>query len=251
MAKTPAGEQFEMSFFDHLEELRLRIGLAVLGIVIGCIIAGAFVDQLMNWVLLKPAASVNMELQNLRPFGQAFLYFKVVIMAGLIISMPYTLYQLWKFIAPGLYEKERRWAGKITIYTSFCFLAGVAFAYWIMIPVMLSFTASFGSSLIKNSIDVTEYFSFITTTLLSAGLILELPMIAYILSKIGIISPEMLRKYRRHSIVVILVLAAALTPSTDPVSQLVFAAPLWVLYEISILVTVFARKKEESVTSIE
>ncbi|MCE2755031.1 MAG: twin-arginine translocase subunit TatC [Ignavibacteriae bacterium] len=251
MAKNPAGEQFEMSFFDHLEELRLRIGLAVLGIVIGCIIAGAFVDQLMNWVLLKPAASVNMELQNLRPFGQAFLYFKVVIMAGLIISMPYTLYQLWKFIAPGLYEKERRWAGKITIYTSFCFLAGVAFAYWIMIPVMLSFTASFGSSLIKNSIDVTEYFSFITTTLLSAGLIFELPMIAYILSKIGIISPEMLRKYRRHSIVVILVLAAALTPSTDPVSQLVFAAPLWVLYEISILVTVFARKKEESVTSIE
>ena len=251
MAKNPAGEQFEMSFFDHLEELRLRIGLAVLGIVIGCIIAGAFVDQLMNWVLLKPAASVNMELQNLRPFGQAFLYFKVVIMAGLIISMPYTLYQLWKFIAPGLYEKERRWAGKITIYTSFCFLAGVAFAYWIMIPVMLSFTASFGSSLIKNSIDVTEYFSFITTTLLSAGLIFELPMIAYILSKIGIISPEMLRKYRRHSIVVILVLAAALTPSTDPVSQLVFAAPLWVLYEISILVTIFARKKEESVTSIE
>jgi sec-independent protein translocase protein TatC len=251
MAKNPAGEQFEMSFFDHLEELRLRIGLAVLGIVIGCIIAGAFVDQLMNWVLLKPAASVNMELQNLRPFGQAFLSPKVVIMAGLIISMPYTLYQLWKFIAPGLYEKERRWAGKITIYTSFCFLAGVAFAYWIMIPVMLSFTASFGSSLIKNSIDVTEYFSFITTTLLSAGLIFELPMIAYILSKIGIISPEMLRKYRRHSIVVILVLAAALTPSTDPVSQLVFAAPLWVLYEISILVTVFARKKEESVTSIE
>jgi sec-independent protein translocase protein TatC len=251
MAKNPAGEQFEMSFFDHLEELRLRIGLAVLGIVIGCIIAGAFVDQLMNWVLLKPAASVNMELQNLRPFGQAFLYFKVVIMAGLIISMPYTLYQLWKFIAPGLYEKERRWAGKITIYTSFCFLAGVAFAYWIMIPVMLSFTASFGSSLIKNSIDVTEYFSFITTTLLSAGLIFELPMIAYILSKIGIISPEMLRKYRRHSIVVILVLAAALTPSTDPVSQLVFAAPLWVLYEISILVTVFARKKEEPFTSIE
>ncbi|MEY3689390.1 MAG: twin-arginine translocase subunit TatC [Ignavibacteria bacterium] len=251
MAKQSAGEQFEMSFFDHLEELRLRISLAILGIVIGCIISGAFVDELMNWVLLKPAASVNLELQNLRPFGQAFLYFKVIIMAGLIISMPYTLYQLWKFIAPGLYEKERRWAGKITFYTSFCFLAGVAFAYWIMIPVMLSFTASFGSTLIKNSIDVTEYFSFITTTLLSAGLIFELPMIAYILAKIGIISPEMLRKYRRHSIVVILVLAAALTPSTDPVSQLVFAAPLWVLYEISILVTVFARKKEESVTSIE
>ena len=250
MSNNPNGEQFEMSFFDHLEELRRRVGLVALGVVLGCIVAGVFVDQLMNWVLLQPAASVNLELQNLRPFGQAFLFFKVIVMAGLIISMPFTLYQLWKFIAPGLYEKERRWAGKITIYTSFCFLSGVAFAYWIMIPVMLSFTASFGSTLIKNSIDVTEYFSFITTTLLSAGLIFELPMIAYILSKIGIITPEMLRKYRRHAIVVILVLAAALTPSTDPVSQMVFAAPLWVLYELSILVTVFARKKKEPEPSI-
>ena len=140
MSNNPNGEQFEMSFFDHLEELRRRVGLVALGVVLGCIVAGAFVDQLMNWVLLQPAASVNLELQNLRPFGQAFLFFKVIVMAGLIISMPFTLYQLWKFIAPGLYEKERRWAGKITVYTSFCFLSGVAFAYWIMIPVMLSFS---------------------------------------------------------------------------------------------------------------
>ena len=251
MANKAAGEQYEMSFFDHLEELRLRIGLAFLGVVIGCVIAGAFVDQLMNWILLRPAAEVNLELQNLRPFGQAFLYFKVIITAGLIISMPFTLYQLWKFIAPGLYEKERAWAGKITTFTSLCFLAGVAFSYWIMIPVMLSFTASFGSTLIKNSIDVTEYFSFITTTMLSAGLIFELPMIAYILARIGIINPQMLRSYRRHSIVVILVLAAALTPSTDPISQLVFAAPLWLLYEISILVTVFAGKKNQHITTVE
>lgn len=237
-----ANEQFEMSFFGHLEELRKRITWSVIGIILGCIISGYFVDDLMNVVLLQPAKSVNMELQNLRPFGQAFLFFKVILMAGLIISMPFSLYQLWKFIAPGLYEKERRWAGKITFFTSFCFLAGVAFAYTVMIPVMLSFSASFGSEFIKNSIDVTEYFSFITTTLLSAGLIFELPMIAYILARIGIISPELLRKYRRHSIIVILVIAAALTPSTDPVSQLVFAAPLWVLYELSIIVTVFATK---------
>ena len=125
MAKNPAGEQFEMSFFDHLEELRRRIVLAALGVLVGCILAGVFVDQLMNWVLLQPAASVNLELQNLRPFGQAFLFFKVIIMAGLIVSMPFTLFQLWKFIAPGLYDKERRWAGKITFYTSFCFLSGV------------------------------------------------------------------------------------------------------------------------------
>jgi sec-independent protein translocase protein TatC len=151
--------------------------------------------------------------------------------------MPFSLYQLWKFIAPGLYEKERSWAGKITFFTSICFLSGVVFSYFIMIPVMLSFSASFGSQFIKNSIDVTEYFSFITTTLLSAGLIFELPMI---------LSPQILRKYRRHSIIAILVIAAALTPSTDPISQLVFAAPLYILYEISILVTVFAIKPKKN-----
>lgn len=119
-----------------------------------------------------------------------------------------------------------------------------------MIPVMLSFSASFGSQFIKNSIDVTEYFSFITTTLLSAGLIFELPMIAYILSSIGILSPQILRKYRRHSIIAILVIAAALTPSTDPISQLVFAGPLYILYEISILVTVFARKPKKTASKV-
>jgi sec-independent protein translocase protein TatC len=238
--------QVEMSFFDHLDELRKRIFWAVIGLIIGCIICGIYVNELMDWILLRPAATVNMELQNLRPFGQAFLFFKVIIMAGIILSMPFSLYQLWKFIEPGLYEKERSWAGKITFFTSVCFLSGVVFSYFIMIPVMLSFSASFGSQFIKNSIDVTEYFSFITTTLLSAGLIFELPMIAYILSSIGILSPQILRKYRRHSIVAILVIAAALTPSTDPISQLVFAAPLYILYEISILVTVFARKPKKN-----
>jgi len=238
--------QVEMSFFDHLDELRKRIFWAVIGLIIGCIICGIYVNELMDWILLRPAATVNMELQNLRPFGQAFLYFKVIIMAGIIISMPFSLYQLWKFIAPGLYEKERSWAVKITFFTSICFLSGVVFSYFIMIPVMLSFSASFGSQFIKNSIDVTEYFSFITTTLLSAGLVFELPMIAYILSSIGILSPQILRKYRRHSIIAILVIAAALTPITDPINQLVFAAPLYILYEISILVTVFAIKPKNN-----
>jgi sec-independent protein translocase protein TatC len=238
-------EQAEMSFFDHLDELRKRIIWAVIGLIAGCILCGVFADNLMNMVLLRPATSVNMELQNLRPFGQAFLFFKVILMCGMIISMPFSLYQLWKFVAPGLYEKERRWVGSITLLTSFCFLAGVAFAYLVMIPVMLSFSVSFGSVHIKNSIDITEYFSFITTTLLSAGLIFELPMISYVLSRIGILKPEFLRTYRRHSIVIILVLAAALTPSTDPVSQLVFAAPLWVLYEISILVSAAATRRAQ------
>lgn len=113
--------QVEMSFFDHLDELRKRMFWAVIGLIIGCIICGIYVNELMDWILLRPAATVNMELQNLRPFGQAFLFFKVIIMAGIIVSMPFSLYQLWKFIEPGLYEKERSWAGKITFSLQFAF----------------------------------------------------------------------------------------------------------------------------------
>ncbi len=234
----------EMSFFGHLEELRKRIVWALLGLIAGSIVAGIYVREIVDWILLKPAVSVNLELQNLRPFGQTFLFFKVILVGGAIISLPFTLYQIWKFVAPGLHEHERHWAGKITGFTTLCFLAGVAFAYWIMIPTMLDFTVKMGTSFIKNSIDITEYFGFITTTILSAGLIFELPMISYVLTRVGILTPKWLAKYRRHSLVAILVLAAVLTPSTDPVSQLLFAVPMWVLYEISIIISKFAVKKK-------
>lgn len=234
-----------MGFLGHLEELRKRIVWAVVGLLIGCIISGVFIDQILEYVILAPSVNVNLKLQNLSPFGQPLMYFKLIFIIGIIVSFPFMLYQLWKFIAPGLYMTERKWVSRITFFTSLCFLSGVAFAYFLMIPTMLGFAAQFGTKKIENIIDVNSYLSFITIMLLSAGLLFELPMITFVLAKFGIITAEFMRKYRRHSIVVIMVLAAALTPTTDPISMMIFAAPLFVLYEISIFIAKAAGKKKK------
>lgn len=242
----------EMSFFDHLTDLRMRIMWIVIGLLLACIGAAFITDFLLYDIIISPAQRVTppLKLQNIRPFGQPLLYFKVMLLAGFVISIPNTLFQLWLFVAPGLYEHERAWVRKITFFTTFCFLAGIAFAYTVMIPTMLSFATGFGSTQIENSIEINEYFGFISMTLLSAGLIFELPMISFVLARVGILTHEFMTKYRRHAIVIILVIAAALTPSTDPFSQLVFAAPLWVLYEISIIVVRASQKKKNQDTSL-
>jgi sec-independent protein translocase protein TatC len=235
--------QQEMGFLGHLEELRNKIIWSVLALVIASILSGIYINEIMDLILLKPAIAVKLDLQNLRPFGQPFLYFKVIFVVAIIMAFPFFLYQLWRFIAPGLYVNERRWARYITLFTTICFLLGILFAYYFMIPSMLSFAASFGSAKIKNIIDVNEYFSFITIMLLAMGLIFEMPMIAFILSRVGILTPQFLRKHRKHSIIIILILAAAITPTTDPVSMLIFAAPLFVLFEISILISAIGSKQ--------
>jgi sec-independent protein translocase protein TatC len=235
------GEQVEMNFFDHLGELRKRLLWAVLGIIVGCIIAGIFTDKLLT-ILLQPAVDANLELQNLAPMGQIFLLFKVILIAGIIISSPFVLYQLWRFIAPGLYAHERSWAQRITFFTSVCFLAGVAFSYFVMIPSSMKFASETGFKNIKNSFDINLYFGFVTTFILAMGLVFELPMIAYVLAKMGVLTSEFMRKYRRHSLVVILIVAAIATPTPDPVNQMIFAVPLWILYEISVWIVKFAQK---------
>ncbi len=239
-------EEKELSFLDHLGELRKRIIYAVIGIFVGAGVSALFIDFIMDTALLGPAVDNGLVLQNLRTFGQPIVFFKVVAIVGVIISFPHTLYQLWKFIAPGLYENEKSWVRVITFFTSLCFMVGIAFAYFVMIPSMLSFAASFGTEQIKNNIDINEYFSFISTILLAAGLFFELPMVSFVLSRFGMLKAKTMRKFRRHGIIVILLLAAILTPTPDPVSQLIFAIPLFFLYELSVLIAVFGEKKYNS-----
>ncbi len=241
----------EMSFFDHLGDLRSRMMKATAGIVVGCIVAGIYVQEIMDKILLRPVlvagnAEHKLELQNIRPFGQAMLYFKVIFITGFILAFPWVLWNLWKFVAPGLYENERGWARRITFFTTLCFALGVAFAYFVMIPSMMEFSSQFGSTNVKNILEINEYFGFITTTILSGGLIFELPMIVYVLSRVGLVTPQLMRKFRRHSIVVILIIAAVLTPSPDPVNQVTFALPLYLLFEISIIISAMAVKKQEN-----
>ena len=236
-------EEVEMTFLDHLEELRWRIIYSVVGILIGTVIAWIFIDFLVDKILLLPARTANFKLQNLRPFGQLFLYFQVAIMLGLIFSFPNVVYQLWKFISPALKSKEKKYIKWIVLFTTFCFMCGVVFAYYVMLPLTLKFAAQFGSAAIQNNFSVDEYLSIILSIILGAGLVFGLPMLSFFLSKIGLLSPKLMRKYRKHSIVVIMILTAFLSPGTDPVSQVLLAVPLVLLYEISIFVSKIFQKK--------
>jgi len=238
-----SSKEVEMSFLEHLEELRWRILYSLIGIVIGTIIAWIFIDFLIDHILLLPAQSARIKLQNLRPFGQLFLFFQVALIAGIVLSIPNLFYQLWKFIAPALKENEKKYVTAVVSFSTLCFLSGIVFAYYVMLPLTLTFAGQFGSEQIENNFAIDEYFSIIISVMLAAGLVFELPMMSFFLSRLGLITPAFMRKYRRHSIVLILVAAAILTPGTDPVAQVLLAVPLALLYEISIFVAkVFQRK---------
>ncbi|MFH2003323.1 MAG: twin-arginine translocase subunit TatC [Bacteroidota bacterium] len=240
----------EMTFLDHLEELRWRIIKVAIGVVVGAILCWTFIDFLVEGILLQPVRAINSQnpggpqitLQNLKPFGQVLLYMEIGIIGGIIVSLPNLFFQFWKFIAPGLLPRERKYISRIVAFSTICFLIGIAFAYFVMLPTALKFFAAFGSPQIENNIAITEYMSFVVSLMLGAGVVFELPMVSWFLSKLGILTPAFMRKYRRHAIIIILILAAILTPGTDPISQILLAIPLMLLYEISIWIAKVAAK---------
>lgn len=244
--KRPGGRDWnprDMSFLDHLEELRWHIIKALVGLLIATAVCGVYADFIVQDILMKPLRDTGLKAQVLTPYGIVLLYMQTVLICGLILSMPNTLFWLWKFVAPGLLPRERRYVARIVILTSLCFFGGVAFSYFILLPYSLTFFAAFGTRTIDLNIAIDHYIGFILTLLLGAGLVFELPMISWFLTKIGFLTPEFMRQYRRHSIVVILILSALVTPTPDPLTQLMLAVPLLLLYETSIFVSKMALKK--------
>jgi len=235
----------DMGFLDHLEELRWRVIKVLIGVVVCGIICWIFIDTIINDILIKPAVDYNLKLQNLKPFGQVFLFMQVAIVGGVVLSFPHILYQIWKFVAPGLYSNERKYIFRIVFFTSFCFLFGISFAYFIIIPFAMGFFQSFGTEKIENIIAINEYLTFIISIILGAGLVFELPMASWFLSRLGLLTPNVMKKYRRFAIVIIFILAAILTPP-DPISQILLAIPLVILYEISIFISKVAGKREKT-----
>ncbi len=235
----------EMTFLDHLEELRWRLVKSVIGLLVATIVCGIFSDWLVNEAILRPSRLTKppLVLINTVPYGQITFYMIVVLMAGLILSSPWILYQLWKFIQPGLMPKERKYISGIVTFTTICFLSGVAFAYFVMLPYMLQFFATFGTTSIQNMISVSEYVGFVLQLILISGLIFELPMVSYFLARLGILTPKFMRHYRRHAVVVILIIAAIVTPTTDPFTMGVFSIPMLLLYEISIWIAGVAKRR--------
>lgn len=235
-----------MSFLEHLDELRSKIIKVLIGILVGTTICIFFRDFIVQDALLHPLRSVGLKSQVLSPYGIVMLYMESVLICGIILSMPYTIHCLWTFVAPGLLPKERRYISRIVFFTSFCFFAGVAFGYFILLPAALNFFASFGTQNIDLNIALDQYVSFMLALLLGAGLVFELPMISYFLSKMGILTPDFMRKYRRHAIVVIFIISAVVTPTPDMVTQTLLALPMFLLYEVSIFVSKYSQKKTAS-----
>lgn len=232
-----------MPFLDHLEELRWRIIWSLLAIVAAAVGCYFFVDQIIA-ILVRPAPE-DIKLIFLSPTEAFMTYLKVAGYAGLVVALPIVAWQFWRFIMPGLYPKERKAVGPIVVFTVICFLVGALFSYFLIIPFGLKFLLSYQTDFLIANITIGKYLGFVVTLLLVFGLVFELPVLAYFLSLIGILTPEFLRKKRRYGILIIFIVAAILTPP-DAFTQLMLAIPLLILYEISIWVSAAVQRKRKA-----
>ena len=233
-----------MPFLDHLEELRWRLVKSLGSILLGAAITFFFIDSLIE-LLIRPTKNLStpMDLQVLKVQGMFMIKWGIALIGGLVLAIPVLTFQLWKFIAPGLYLNEKKYAAPLIIFTYLSFLIGLIFAYTVMIPFSLEFFTSVGMTGIDNNFSINYYFNFITWLMIGSGFIFELPVLVFILSVIGLLTPAFMSHYRRHSAVVILVLSAFITPP-DPVSLVLMSIPLLGLYELSIGVSWLVNRKK-------
>ena len=237
----------EMGFLDHLEELRWRIIKTLLAIIVGSAVSFVYIDQILE-ILLKPttATSYRIALQVLSVQGMFLIKWFIAFISGFVLAMPMVVYQIWRFVTPGLKINEKRYALPVVLFACISFITGVSFGYLVLIPFSLEFFSGMGAGLVENNFSITYYFSFLTWLLLGAGLVFQLPVLSLFLSAIGVLTPPFMRHYRRHAIVTILILSSFITPP-DPVSMLMMAVPLVVLYEISIGVSWMVNHRREPV----
>jgi sec-independent protein translocase protein TatC len=259
----------EMSFLEHLEELRWHIIRSILAIIIFMIIAFIFKGFIFGTVVLGPqqpgfftnrllcdlagllnlsALCINqnpVQLINIKMSGQLTTHITASIVAGLILAFPVILWEFWQFFKPALKANEAKYAKGAVSAASALFFVGVLFGYYILAPLSIHFLSSYEiDSSVLNQINVRSYIGTLTSICLATGLVFELPIIAFFLTKVGLITPEFMRKYRKHSIVVIFILSAIITPP-DIFSQTLVAIPLLLLYEVSILISMRVMKQKE------
>ncbi len=236
-----------MPIFEHLNELRRRLLICIISVGLGFILCYIFSAQIFE-ILMKPwidaiPAGQTAKLIYTAPHEAFFTYMKVSFIGGLLLSIPVILWHIWRFIAPGLYANEKRYMIPVIFFSAFCFIAGALFGYFVVFPAGFKFFASFASDYITPMMRTSEYLAFANKVLLVFGLAFELPVFAFFLAKLGILSSDFLKRKRKVAIVLIFIAAASLTPSPDVVSQLLMAGPMLVLYEISVWVVHFFAAK--------
>jgi sec-independent protein translocase protein TatC len=268
MSKTPPRD--EMSFLDHLEELRWHLIRSVLAVVIIAVVAFLFKDFIFDVLLFGPKnkdfityrwfCSISQTLgqgssfcieelpfriQSRTMAGQFSAHLWTSVLAGFILSFPYIIYEFWKFISPGLYEKERKNARGFIFIASILFFIGVLFGYYIVTPLSINFLGNYSVSIeIFNDFDLSSYIGLLRASVLASGIIFELPIIIYFLTRIGVITPEFLKKNRKISLVLVLSLSAIITPP-DVVSQIIVSIPILILYEVSIIIAKIVTKNQD------
>lgn len=261
----------EMSFLDHLEVLRWHLVRSAIAIVV--LASYFFIEKelIFDKIILAPKYTnfityrvmcrlddlvnaggalcvnqLNFDLINTDLSGQFTMHMWISIMSGFVAAIPYILWEIWRFIKPALKEKERKNATGFVFYASALFIMGVLFGYYVVVPLSVNFLGSYQvSASVANMISVDSFVGTVTNITLASGIVFELPILVYFLSSLGILTPEFMRKFRRHAVVVILVVAAIITPSPDITSQMLVALPLYVLYEISIFVSRFVVNKNK------
>jgi len=251
----------EMSFLEHLEVLRWHIIKSLLAILLVAIVAFIFKDIVFNTILLEPKMpefitnrllcnfgrivniprlcinSRPLEIISIKMAGQFSMHIMVSLVAGLVLAFPYVFFQFWRFIVPALYQMEKMHARGAVFFSSMLFILGVLFGYFVITPLSIHFLGSYSvSEEVTNQINLISYVSTMASVVLASGIIFELPILVYFLSKVGLVNPKFLKKYRKHSLVLILALSAIITPP-DIFSQILVAGPLVVLYEVGIYIS--------------
>lgn len=270
MPKDQDFDEKEMSFLDHLEELRWHLLRAFGAILLFTIVAFANKKLLFHDIILGPARPdfftyrafcrlgewlqvpslcidrLNFILQSRTLMGQFTTHLTVSVACGLILSFPYVFWEIWRFIKPGLKMGERSATGGAVFSVSLLFISGILFGYYLVAPMSINFLANYTvDDSIANEFDLSSYMGTLVMMVLGCGAIFQLPMVIYVLSKIGLITPQIMRNVRRYAVVVILVVAAVITPSPDIFSQLLVAIPLYFLYELSIFISAAVQRKRE------
>lgn len=246
----PIGHEEEFTLLEHLGELRNRIFWSILAIGIGIVVAGIFSDRVFN-ILLYPLNQVpgldadSYQIMTLSPIEPFMVSLKVWVVASLIATSPFLIYQLWAFVGPAFSSGEKKYFYPIVIATSVLFLGGVAFGYLIVLPKGLSFLLTFGGTTFNVQNRANEYFTFVALFVLAFGCIFELPVVLVLLAKTGVIDDKFLRRNRRYAIVIAALAAAFLTPGQDVFSMVAMLIPLLVLYEVSIPIARWVQPKPE------
>ncbi|MFP5239770.1 MAG: twin-arginine translocase subunit TatC [Acidobacteriota bacterium] len=234
-----------MSLLDHLEELRTRLIRVIFAAVIGFAACFAFAERILE-VMLHPLKQVLPPASVIQTTGLTegfFISMKAAFVCGIFLASPYIFYQIWSFIAPGLYEEERKLAIPVAFFTALCFVAGACFGYFIVFPFGFTFLANYASDIITLQPKLSEYYSLALGLLFAFGIIFEMPVFIFFLARFGVVDHKWLRAKRRWAIVIFFVIAAVLTPTPDVVNQILMAAPMVVLYEVGIWVAYFFGKR--------